>query len=105
MALTGTEQIIGTKYVCLLSEAMPSMAASNDVFKNAPLGTREVTFSIRAQAVTVRSDGELVTAGANGRTLAVGHYIWQLDQSALKLIRMIQESATATGYVEYWGVK
>ena len=104
MPLIGQDHVVNTSYINLLEEALPSVASSAQVFANAPAGTKEIVITIRSQNVTYRGDGSDATAGADGCTLAVGTYTLQLNKAAAQLVRMIQEAATATGWIQYWGV-
>lgn len=105
MPLTGHDHVHNTSYQLLSEEALPSVATAAQVFANVHEKTKEIVLTIRSQNVTYRSDGTDATAGANGITLAVGTYVLQLDNKAALLVRMIQEAATATGWIEYWGTK
>ena len=105
MPLIGQDHVVNTSYKCLAEEALPSVATSAQVFASAPAGTKEIVITIRSQSVTYRCDGSAATAGANGCTLPVGTHTFQLDQTAAKLVRMIQDAATTTGWIQYWGIK
>lgn len=92
-------------FVTLSDEAIPTISSSTQIFANAHALTRRIIITIRAQAVTMRFSGSAATAGANGHTFAVGTHVLYLNQESAKLVRAIQESATATGYITYQGVR
>lgn len=91
-------------WTCLLEEALPSIAASTQVFANAPAKTVMIRFTLRSQGATARFDGNAATAGANGIDLASNAtYELPLTKEAALKVRMIQAAATATGWVQYYG--
>lgn len=92
-------------FVTLSDEAMPAASSSTQIFANAPALTRRIILTIRAQALTIRFSGSAATAGANGHTFAIGTHVLYLNQETAKLVRAIQEAATATGYITYQGVR
>lgn len=93
---------------CLLTEAMPACSSSTQIFANAPAGTRAIQLTLRTQGITMRCDAGTATASANGIDLAADtaapHLLALTYDQALK-VRAIQISATATGYIQYWGKK
>lgn len=88
-------------WTCLLEEALPTVSSSTQIFANAPAGTRLIILTIRAQALTVRMDGNVATAGANGADYPVGTYYMSLNQGNALKVRAIQAASSATGWIQY----
>lgn len=85
--------------------ALPSLASAASLFPSPPAGTRMIVFSVRGQPITVRGDGGTPTAGANGVSYSVGGpYGLPINDSEAANFKAIQEGATATGWVQYWGL-
>ena len=90
----------------LLNEAMGAQTGSNAVFANAPAGTRMVAWTNIGGTLTMRFDGQVVTAttGLNwGANTTAYPYAMPLSQSNAQLVRSIGGSVTS-GFITYWGV-
>ncbi|HUD21062.1 MAG TPA: hypothetical protein VMQ44_03295 [Candidatus Saccharimonadales bacterium] len=94
-------------YATLLSEALPTVSSSTQIFANAPATTKQIWFTIRTAPVTLRTDGGTATAGANGCDFAPNAlsspYVFDMNQTVALLVRAIQNGGTATGWIIYRG--
>jgi len=87
-------------------EDLVSVAASAQIFANAPAGTRLIFLTLRTAGVTMRFDGGTATAGDNGHDFNadVGQpYVFYMDRENALLVRAIENGGTCTGRVTYFG--
>lgn len=88
-------------------EAMPSVTASNDIFANAPKGTRVIMLTLRTAGITMRFDGGAATASANGQDFSADPgqpYVFYATQSDARKMNAIAQSGTPTGWISYLGL-
>lgn len=90
-------------FVYLSDEALPSVAASAQLFVNAPAGTRKIVLTLRVATLSMRFSGTATTA--NGHDFAVGTHEFVMSQEAALACRAIQSGGTTTGFITYFGVK
>lgn len=91
-------------FICLLEEALPTNTTSTQIFANAPAGVSHIELTVRAHTLTIRFSGGAATAGGNGQDYGVGGpYTLTMNQVAALLCHGIGTSASATGWISYWG--
>jgi len=90
----------------LLDEAMPTVTSSTSIFNNAPKGTKFIAFTVIGGTLTMRFDGQVVTAttGLNfAANTASDPYALPLSETNAKKVRAIGAAVTS-GFITYWGV-
>jgi hypothetical protein len=95
----------GYKWEQVGGEAMPSLASAALLFPNPPDDARFAILTIRTNGITVQFDGSDPTASDVGTDYAPGTYEFDFSLDKLKIIKAIQQAATATGYIAYMGLK
>lgn len=90
-------------YAALSGEALPAVAASAQIFANAPATTRKIVLTVRGGTLSMRFTGAAATA-TNGHDYAPNTYEFTLNQQAALLVRAIQSSGTVTGWITYFGL-
>lgn len=86
----------------LLEEAMPSLTASTQIFKNAPAGTRRIELTIRTQGIVLRFRGGAATTTV-GHDYPVGTYEFDFSQEKARQVYAIEQTSSAGGYITYFG--
>ena len=96
-----------SEWVTLLAEAMPALTTSTQIFANAPAGTKAIYLTVRTAGITMTFDGTTAATasvvGHDFNTGASAPYVLSLNQTQALLVRAIQQSATAAGYITYRG--
>lgn len=89
----------------LLDEALPDLSTADQIFANAPAGTRTILLTVEDQAIRVRfaGSGNDPVAGGIGQLLPVGQYELRRTQAQALEIYAVEEAATATGTITYLG--
>jgi len=107
LATTGAfSSAVGSTYATLADEALPSIAASTQLFVNAPAGTKEIWVTLRTAGMTMTTDAGAATAGANGNDFSSGTvapHVFRMNKTAALLCRAIGNGGTATGWIVYRG--
>lgn len=91
----------------LLTEAIPTVSSSAQIFANAPVGTQLIWIDIRGQDLYLETDGTAAsaTAGSGIPLYAGGHYWLSLNKSRALNCRAIQAGATTTGTIMYFALE
>lgn len=90
----------------LLTEALPSVTASTQIFANAPANTKEIWLTLRTAGITLRTDGGVATAAGNGNDFAKDSpapLVLIMNQTQALLVRAIANGGASTGYITYRG--
>ena len=105
-SILGELEDVERDYATLLDEALPAIAASAQIFINAPASTKLIYLTLRSAGATLTFDAAAATAGANGHDFAHGTmapHVFRLNQTQALLVRAIENGGTATGHVTYRG--
>jgi hypothetical protein len=85
----------------LLQEEV-TCAASTQIFANCPVGCRKIVMTVTAQNIRVRFDAGTATT-TRGEQYATGTYEFDMAQCEAKKVRAIEEVASASLDIEYFG--
>jgi len=105
-SILGELEDVERDYATLLDEALPAIAASAQIFINAPASTKLIYLTLRSAGATLTFDAAAATAGANGHDFAHGTmapHVFRLNQTQALLVRANENGGTATGHVTYRG--
>jgi hypothetical protein len=86
----------------LLQERLTSLAASTQIFANCPAGCRKIVMTVQTQNVRLRFEAGTPTA-TRGEQYATGTYEFDMAQCEAKKVRAIEEAASASLDIEYFG--
>lgn len=105
MTRTPCDILNGLGFKQIGKEAISTLTSSALLFPNVPKNTSFAQLTVRTQGITVAYDGTDPTASGVGIDYPPGTYEFDMDYEQLKTIRAIQQAASATCYVVYFGIK
>jgi hypothetical protein len=92
--------------VVLHEEVMPTVSSAVNIFKNAPVGTKDIRLTVESKSIRLTYLSHLTPTTTVGELIAAGGpYTLDLDYEQAQKVKGIETAATAGGRIVYRGVR